>query len=253
MITDRFTKLTRVIPLRKSTAYNVTVAFVENWIFAYESPEAVISDNGKQIAAKFFQAVCGLLGFSNVFTSTNHPQTNGQVERYNRTILAMLRNYVNEQQWDWDEYASALTYAYKNHVHQSTGTTPFDLVLSRPPPGFSLYHNSRGVRKATDEQREHYIEQLEAKIAKAYDRLLKTQRRYKRDFDKRVRTANCNIRFCEYVYLDPMNGTTKGTKLGNHALGPYRVIANDRRTFVIQRDDGVERVSSDRVTYARPT
>ena len=102
VITDRFTKLTRVVPLRKITPYNVAVAFVENWVFAYGPPEAVISDNGKQFAAKFLQAVCGLLGISNVFTSTYHPQTNGQVERYNRKILAMLRNYVNEHQSDWD-------------------------------------------------------------------------------------------------------------------------------------------------------
>ena len=94
-IMDCFTKLTSVVPSRKINAYNVAVAFAENWIFAYGPPEAVISNKGKQFAAKFFQAVCGLLGISNVFTSTYHPQTNGQVERYNRTILAMLRNYVN--------------------------------------------------------------------------------------------------------------------------------------------------------------
>ena len=128
----------------------------------------------------------------------------------------------------------------------------FELVLSRPPPAFSLYHNSRAVRKTTAEQREHYIEQLDATIAKAYHRLLKTQRRYKRDFEKRVWTANRNIRAGEYVFLDPTDGTTKGTKLGNHALGPYRVLANDRRTVVIQRDDEVERVNSDRITYAPP-
>ena len=93
---------------------------------------------------------------------------------------------------------------------------------------------------------------MDATLAKAYDRLIKTQRRYKRDFDKRVRTANRNIRTGEYVYLDQTDGTTKGTKLGNHALGPYRVLANDRRTFAIQRGDEVERVNSDRITYAPP-
>ena len=175
------------------------------------------------------------------------------MERYNTTILAMLRNYVNEHQSDWDEYAIALTYAYNNHVHRSTGTTPFDLVLSSSPPAFSLYHNSRGVRKATDEQREHYIEQLDATTAKAYDRLLKTQRRYKQDLDERVRTANRNIRSGEYVYLGPTDVTTKGTKLGNHALGTYRVLENDLRTFFIQRDDEVERVNSDSITHAPPT
>ena len=99
--------------------------------------------------------MCELLEISNIFTSTYHPQTNGQVERYNRKILAMLRNYVNEHQNDWDEFASVLTYAYNNDVHRSTGTIPFDLVLSRPPPAFSLYHNERGVRKPSEEQRDY--------------------------------------------------------------------------------------------------
>ena len=144
----------------------------------------------------------------------------------------MLRNYVNEHQNDWDEFASVLTYVYNNHIHRSTGTTPFDLVFSRPPPDFSLSHNERGVRKPSEEQREHCIEQLEATLQKVYDRLLKTQQRYKRDFDKRVRSANRNIRPGDYVYLDPTDGTTKGTKLGNHAFGPYRVLANCSATDV---------------------
>ena len=72
MITDRFTKLTRVVPLREITAYNVVVAFVEHWVFSYGPPECVISDNQKKFAAKFFQAVCETLGISNVFTSTYH-------------------------------------------------------------------------------------------------------------------------------------------------------------------------------------
>ena len=85
-------KLTQVIPLRRIDAYTVAVAFVEAWIFKYGPPKTLISDTGKQFAAKFFQAVCSLLGLSNIFTSTYPPQTNGQIERYNRTILAMLRN-----------------------------------------------------------------------------------------------------------------------------------------------------------------
>ena len=125
-------------------------------------------------------------------------------------------------------------------------------MLSRPPPAFLPYHNELGVRKPSEEQRDHYIEQLEATLQKAYDRLLKTQQRYKRDFDKRVRSANRNIRPSDYVYLDPTDGTKKSTKLGNHAFGPYRVLPNDCRTFVIQCDDEVERVNSDRVTYVPP-
>ena len=93
------------------------------------------------LCQKLFQRMCSYIGVANMYTSTYHPQTNGQVERYNRTILVLLRNYVNEHQDDWDEYVTALTYAYNTSVHRSTGTTPFDLVLSHPPARFTFHYD----------------------------------------------------------------------------------------------------------------
>ena len=135
--------------------------------------------------------------------STYHPQTNGQVERYIRTILAMLRNYVNEHQDDWDRYATALTYAYNNHVHRSTGTPPFSLVLSRPPPEFSLHHSIRSRAQPTQDQRNDYVRRIDDSIQHVYTRLLATQARYKRDFDKQIRLIRKLIKRVDYVYLDP--------------------------------------------------
>ena len=153
VITERFTKLMQVIPLRRIAAYTVAVAFVEGWICKYGPPKTLISDNGKQFAPKFFQAVRSLLGLSNIVMSTYHPQMNGQVELCNRTILAMLRNYVNEHQDDGDRYATALTYADNNHVHRSAGTTPFPLVLLRQPSEFLLHHSIRSRARPTLDQR----------------------------------------------------------------------------------------------------
>ena len=156
VISDRFSKLTHVVALRRIDAYAVAVAFVEAWVFKYGPQKTLVSDNGKQSAAKFFKAVCSLLGLTNIFTSTYHPQTSGQVERYNRIVPAMLRNYVDEHQNDWDRYATALTYAYNCHVHRSTDTTPFNLVLSRPPPEFSLQPSVRLRAPPTAEQKNDY-------------------------------------------------------------------------------------------------
>ena len=139
VITDRFSKLTAVVPLRNVNAYSTAVAFCEAWVFKYGPPKTLLSDNGKQFASRIFLNVCQLRGVTNAFTSAYHLQPNGQVKRYNRTILSMLRCYVEEHQNDWDRYASALAYEYNNHVHMSTGTTPFELILSRPPPPFSLH------------------------------------------------------------------------------------------------------------------
>ena len=238
--------------MRRIDAYTVAVAFVEAWIFNYGPPKTLISDNGRQFAAKFFQAVCSLLGLSNIFTSTYHPQTNGQVERYNRTILAMLRNYVNEHQDDWDRYATALTYAYKNQVHRSTVTTPFYLVLSRPLPEFSLHHSIRSCARPTQEQRNDYVRRFDDSIQHVYTKLLATQAQYKRDFDKRIRRIRQRIKPGDYVYMDPTDGQSKTGKLRSPAIGPYRVLRKDDKTYVIDRDGAIERVNADRVTYAPP-
>ena len=232
----------------------MAIAFVEHWVFKYGPPKTLLSDNGSNFASKLFQRMCSYIGVANMYTSTYHPQTNGQVERYNRTILAMLRNYVNEHQDDWDEYVTALTYAYNTSVHRSTGTTPFDLVLSHPPARFTLHYDIGEPRydPNSKKSREDYIRRLEIAILKARDRLKKTQLSYKQDFDKRIRVSNRNILAGQYIYLDPRDGEKVHGKLGPIAEGPYRVLLNDKRTFVIQRGEVVERVNSDRVTYAPP-
>ena len=252
LVTDRFTKLVAAVPLARITAYSVAVAFCEAWAFKYGPPATLLSDNGSQFASKLFQTVCQRFGIDNRFTSAYHPQTNGQVERYNRTVLAMLRNYVNDHRDDWDRYISGVTYAYNNTVHRTTKTTPFELVLSRPPPTFTLSHDGDSPRRTSAATKRDFLRRLEESITKANDSLRKTQERYKRDFDKRVRRANRKLRTGDYVYLDPTDGTSKLGKLQSPAVGPYRVISNDRRTLVIDRDGIIERVSADRVVHAPP-
>ena len=46
VISDRFTKLTQVVPLKRITAYDVAVAFVEHWVFKYAAPATLLSDKG---------------------------------------------------------------------------------------------------------------------------------------------------------------------------------------------------------------
>ena len=83
-IGDRYSKVTQAVPLRTIYAHDVAHAFFKHWILPYGVPLLVLSDNGSQFAAKFFQAVCAVLGIKQLFTSAYHPQCNGKVERFNR-------------------------------------------------------------------------------------------------------------------------------------------------------------------------
>ena len=162
----------------------------------------------------------------------------------------MLQNYLNEHQNDWDRYATALTYSYNCHVHRSTNTTPFNLMLSRPPPKFSQHHSVKLRTPPTAEQKNDYARRLEDVLQTPYSRLMKTQQRYKRNFDRRIKKIKRSIREGDYVYIDPTDGMSKTGKLESPGLGPFRVLKNDGRTVVIQRNEDVERINADRITYA---
>ena len=163
----------------------------------------------------------------------------------------MLRNYVNEHQDDWDVYVGPLTYAYNSHVHRSTRMTPFELVHSRPPPEFSPSTIQRDVPPAErGTQLAEFLKTLDATIQKAYGSLRRTQARYKPDFDKRVHRIKTRLEPGDFVSLNPTDGGKTSNKLASPAVGPYRVLANDRRTITIDHDGITERVSADRCVYA---
>jgi transposase InsO family protein len=109
VMTDRFSTLTRTVPLRRLrriSAFTVARTFCEKWVFVYGAPRHVFTDRGTTFAAKFFLAVCRELEIGKVFTTAYHPQKNGQVERFNRTIKNSLRDKVIQYQKNWDEFTS---------------------------------------------------------------------------------------------------------------------------------------------------
>jgi len=253
VITDRFTKLTQAVPLRSIKALDVSIALVNEWIFKYGAPKRLLSDNGSQFISDLFSRVCSMLYVRNALTMTYHPQTNGQTERFNRSLAAMLRCYVEDHPHDWCDYVRALTYAYNTSVHRGIDAAPFDLVLSRSPPDFTIDQTTgpRG-RKSDKFDRSDIVSRLRVAIGRASASLKKHQLRYKRDFDKHIRRSAMSLTTEDKVYLDLNDGAQKRDKLSHNVGGAYKILEVDpeTKTIVIQRGDFTERVSMNRVTRA---
>lgn len=64
-------------------------------------------------------------------TRTIHPQCDGMVECFNRTLIDQLAKILQQQQGEWDDYLSQLALAYNTSRHSSTGFTPFFLTHGR--------------------------------------------------------------------------------------------------------------------------
>ena len=71
------------------------------------------------------------LGIKKVNTTTYHPQTDGLVERFNRTLTSMLGKTVQKQGHDWDEHLPYVLYAYRTSIQESTKESSFYLLYGR--------------------------------------------------------------------------------------------------------------------------
>jgi transposase InsO family protein len=163
--------------MRTTTALAVAKTFCTQWVFSYGPPRYMLSGNGPQFTAKFFMEVCRELGITRVFTTAYHPQTNGQVERFSRTILNALRTYVAKSQVDWDDYTSAITYGYNSRIHASLGFAPYELVLSRPPPPLALGQPIGNNHGSPEAEKIRFVHRLKEIVPLAKERLVEAQRK----------------------------------------------------------------------------
>lgn len=126
------------MPLSHIPSVDIAQEFLKHWVYNYEPPKTLLPNVEKKFTSKFSQCAYQLFETINVFTATYHPQTDGEVKRYSRTLVAMLNCYVNDQQQDRDAYASTLSHANNSQVQRSIKTRAFDLVLNRRITNFQF-------------------------------------------------------------------------------------------------------------------
>ena len=93
--------------------------FVEGWALRYGFPAVVHTD----------QVLTETVHMTKSKTTPYHPQSDGLVERFNQTCLAMLAMFVNQEKDNWDDLLPYVSLAYNTSVHTSTGFTPFRIVF----------------------------------------------------------------------------------------------------------------------------
>ncbi len=264
VITDRYSKLSRAIPMAKTTAPHVAAVFMNNWVFPYGVPKSILTDNGPQFIAEFFEFVCAVIDIKRIAITAYHAQTNGQTERYNQTLERRIRHYVNEHQDDWDLYVQPLTYAYNTQVHRSTSTSPFSLVLTRHPPSTiveTVSDNPQNLNllKSTKTVRDEIVKRMTTMFNKADRRLYMAQQSYKKNYDRNVKYTKV-FQPGQYVFIDrpPNQGRTAQQKAENIAqsklrervIGPYKIVQVFDNVVVVEDQSFRVPISIDRCVQA---
>ena len=134
VIIDQFTKWVEAFPIPHQGASLVAEKFVNEVVARFGTPLELHTDQGTNFQSHLFSDVCRLLQIANTRTTPYHPALNEQVERFNRTILQMIRCYLSKGQHKWDEQIPLLLAAYRRTPHPGTAFTPNRLMLGREVP-----------------------------------------------------------------------------------------------------------------------
>ncbi|KAA0064072.1 reverse transcriptase [Cucumis melo var. makuwa] len=96
-------------------------------------PTSIVSDRDGRFIGSFWTELFSFLGTSLNISSSYHPQTDGQTERFNCMLEEYLRHFVNARQKNWVELLDVAQFYFNAQTSSSTGRSPFEIVSGRQP------------------------------------------------------------------------------------------------------------------------
>ena len=121
---DHFTKYAEAVPCITASAEETCDHLMNTWIARHGCPMTFQSDNGTAFVGELTKELMRRSQVAQAHSTTYHPQTNGLVERQNRTLVSMLRVYCSRYMTDWDRYLPQVMGAYNSTQHSTTGVSP---------------------------------------------------------------------------------------------------------------------------------
>ena len=241
-----FTKFPEAIPIKEKTAKTVADAFSREIICRYGCPYTVISDRGTEFQSTF-EDLMKSCGIDHRLSTAYHPQTNGLVERMNRTIKTALKKETSIHPQDWDTFLPRILLGLRAAVQSSTKHAPYSLLFGRQPnlPGFGndvlttlakLPEEGEDFDLFADKAVDAANKMNYRTFVQASDNIKKAQEKQKKDFDRRhlkgKRLATHVFKVGDYVATK----ATPAYKRENNQdwEGPYIIDALFKDNSIVQ-------------------
>ena len=250
---DYLTKWVEAFPIKDQKAETVARVLVEEVICRHGAPERLLSDRGSNFLSELIAEVCRLLQIKKINTSGYHPQTDGLVERFHKTLISMLSRYVEKHARDWDHYLPYMLYAYRVTAQESTRESPFFLLYgrdARQPMKEALTCPTSAYMVDLDDYKSELVQGLTSAWETAAECIKSAQKHQKSVYDRSAKTMDYRVGDRVMVHM-PHEATGKMAKLARPYFGPYRVLnltpTNVEVRLVDKPDDPSIFVSLDRV------
>ena len=232
-----FTKYVIAWPIRDKKAITVAKGIVEHVFLPFGISSMLLTDNGREFANELLQEICRILGIVKQNTSPYHPACNGAIERWHRSMNALIGKTVQDHQRDWPQRLSYIVSAYNASVHEATGYSPNFLMFGRElnvAVDIAL-GNPLGPPKSVND----YAEHLTGMMAEAYEvvraHLGLAAARNKQYYDFGIKVAKYQPGD-QVWYYSPRCKKGRSSKWNRCYSGPYEVIRMVNTTnYVIRK------------------
>ncbi|KAE9190402.1 hypothetical protein PF004_g21913 [Phytophthora fragariae] len=226
---DYFTRWVEAFPVEALDTLTFVRVMVDEVLCRHGVPERLLGYRGTNFISELAKSFYETLGVKKLFGAAYHPQTQGLVERFNGTLIGMLRMVVSEAQSDWDLYLPRVLFAYRTSYHDSLGDTLFFSLYGRDPVllldlAFLNTKNDWKSNEVAEYRRQLYLSMRDTR------RLVERQLLKAQDRNARRRSDQVAVEFNEgdavwvYQYFRARCGEKKTKKLAFAWHGPYRVV-----------------------------
>ncbi|KAK7884629.1 hypothetical protein WMY93_027752 [Mugilogobius chulae] len=224
---DYFTKWPEAFAIPDQEAETVADTLVDGMFSRFGVAEVIHSDQGRNFESAVFSAMCERMGMQKTRTTPLHPQSDGLVERFNRTLAKQLAIVTAEHQRDWDMHLPLVLLAYRSSVQESTSCTPALLMLGRELRTPAEMFFGRPPDTPAVPPGPEYARRLQDRIETAHtfarDQLQKAGVRQKRNYDLRAKGKDFNAGDLVWVF-SPKRKKGRCPKLDCHWVGPCEVL-----------------------------
>ena len=240
VVGDYFTRWMEALPIPNQEATTVASKLVDEIFLRFSIPEQLHSDQGAQFESQLMSEVCNLLHIHKTRTTPYHPQCDGLVERFNRTLLNMLATCASDHPFDWEQYIRKVCMAYNSSVQASTGYTPFYLMFWRQArlPLDVLYGTCEPAMHSPSVHATTLHKQMAEAFALVRSRLATQHLRQKEFYNQKVHGQP--YASGDLVWLhSPVISRGQSRKLHHPWTGPFKVIKRlSEVTYRIQKVEG---------------